>query len=410
MSTVFWSWQSDLDARVTRDLIRTALEGAVEDLHAELDERHEVDSDTKGVAGSPDIIATILAKIDAAAVFVGDVTPIAASGSGKAVANPNVLIELGYAKKSLGLGRVITVWNTAFPGAEIERLPFDMRGRRAPVSYHLPADAPRETLRRERDGLRKTLAEALRLSIAGAPSSPRQPAPEWQPPSLNNAALWFEQWDVLAINEDGDAGGKAIGAGPFAYVRILPRSWKAPADFGQGGRHPSILGDTRGFSRGMTRGGMITYTGSLRAAGNPPLTNFVMQFRSTGEIWGVTPGITDQERGGTFFADSLVGEAYSFLESNIAYLQSQGAGGPYDIRMGFADMSSMKWRAASGWGGRPIALEYDAEAAMTLSSNDEAEILGQLDAGWAVIAQAFGLPAPPRTVLAEQIRSGLSRR
>lgn len=159
MSTIFWSWQSDLDARVTRNLVRDALTSAIEDLHAELDERHELTSDTQGVAGSPDIVATILAKIDSAAVFVGDVTPIAASASGKVVANPNVLIELGYAKKSLGLGRVIMVWNTAFEGASIDRLPFDMRGRRAPMSFHLPIGATTEELRTERDKLRKALGK-----------------------------------------------------------------------------------------------------------------------------------------------------------------------------------------------------------------------------------------------------------
>ena len=46
MSTIFWSWQSDLDPRVTRNLIRDALASAIEDLHAELDERHELTSDT----------------------------------------------------------------------------------------------------------------------------------------------------------------------------------------------------------------------------------------------------------------------------------------------------------------------------------------------------------------------------
>jgi hypothetical protein len=68
--------------------------GAIEDLDAELDERHELTSDTQGVAGSPDIVATILAKIAEVKVFVGDVTPLAVSPNGKALANPNVLIEL----------------------------------------------------------------------------------------------------------------------------------------------------------------------------------------------------------------------------------------------------------------------------------------------------------------------------
>jgi hypothetical protein len=45
--------------------------GAIEDLDAELDERHELTSDTQGVAGSPDIVATILAKIAEVKVFVG---------------------------------------------------------------------------------------------------------------------------------------------------------------------------------------------------------------------------------------------------------------------------------------------------------------------------------------------------
>ena len=94
MNTVFWSWQSDLDARVTRDLICEALIGAVADLDAELDERIEMTSDTKGVAGTPDIVATILAKIEKAQVFLGDVTPLALSAGGKALANPNVLIEM----------------------------------------------------------------------------------------------------------------------------------------------------------------------------------------------------------------------------------------------------------------------------------------------------------------------------
>ncbi|RZF63497.1 hypothetical protein EWE75_15785 [Sphingomonas populi] len=101
--TVFWSWQSDLDPRVTKDLVRYALDEAVKQLAADLEEadRPSVTSDTQGVAGTPDIVATILRKIDEAAVFVGDVTPIALSQSGKACANPNVLLEMGYANKSL---------------------------------------------------------------------------------------------------------------------------------------------------------------------------------------------------------------------------------------------------------------------------------------------------------------------
>jgi hypothetical protein len=405
MSTIFWSWQSDLDKRVTRDLVRDALAAAIEDLHAELDERHELTSDTQGVPGSPDIVATILAKIDAAAVFVGDVTPIALSASSKAVANPNVLIELGYAKKSLGLNRVITVWNTAFDGAEIDRLPFDMRGRRAPISFYLKPGASTEELRAARDGLRKALIEALRLSVTVFNAAAGGDAfPDWQPSGPTSPALWFNLLDPLTINEDGAPGSKAVHHGPYAYVRILPRSWEVPADWGQGARRPNILGNTSGYSWGMTKGGLIVYSGSLRAVETRPLTNFVMQFKSTGEIWGVTPFVTNGERGGNFYADTFISNAYKFIEHNVRYLDDSGGRGPFMVRMGFTDMTSMQWTTSANWGGRPVALEDEADAVMLVNDASEASILAALEVGWGKIAEAFGLSQPPRAILVKQIR------
>ena len=150
--TVFWSWQSDQPSRETRSLIRDALIAALDRIAVDLEEadRPEIDHDTKDMPGSPDIVASILAKIEAAAVFIADVTPIAVTDGGKHVANPNVLIELGYAKRALGTERVITVWNTALTDAKPEDLPFDMRHRRGPVAFHLPIGAPTAELRKVR--------------------------------------------------------------------------------------------------------------------------------------------------------------------------------------------------------------------------------------------------------------------
>lgn len=114
------------------------------------------------------IVSTILDKIEAAKVFAGDVTPIAVTANGKALANPNVLIGLGYAKRGIGLERVTTLWNTSYAGATIEQLPFDMRGRRGRTSFHLSEGALTADLRTERDKLRSALREALRASIAVA--------------------------------------------------------------------------------------------------------------------------------------------------------------------------------------------------------------------------------------------------
>lgn len=401
MSTIFWSWQSDLDPRVTRNLIRDALASAIEDLHAELDERHELTSDTQGVAGSPDIVATILEKIDAATVFVGDVTPIAISASGKAVANPNVLIELGYAKKALGLNRVIMVWNTAFDGATIEQLPFDMRGRRAPWSFHLPIGASTAELRAARDQLRGQLRESLRASIAVA--APERASPAWQPSHSSTPALWFDPTEPLVINEDGSPGSKTIHPPPHAYVRILPRSWTMPGDFGAGrSGHPHILGPTQGFSWGTTRGGFLTYTGSLRSSPRP-LSNFVMQFRATGELWGVSPFAADDDRK-WFYADAFISHAQGFIDENIGYLLAQGATGPFEVRMGMTDLAGLHWTSETRWGGKPIALEEQAEASFTLATNAEEERLTALEGAWGNIAAAFGVSQPPRSTLVQQIR------
>ena len=402
MSTIFWSWQSDLDARVTRTLVRDALASAISDLDAELDERHELTSDTQGVAGSPDIVATILEKIDAATVFVGDVTPIAMSPSGKAVANPNVLIELGYAKKALGLSRVILIWNTAFPGATIEQLPFDMRGRRAPLSFELPPGASTEDLRAARDQLRGRLRDALRASIT---FSQRSEAREiaWHPAHEATPALWFDPTKELTINEDGRPGAKGVHKGPHAYLRIMPAQWSVPKNFGQDGEHPAILGPTQGYSWGWVKGGFLTYSGSIRSSERRPLANFAIQFRATGEIWGVSPFAASAD-GERFFADAFISHAHAFIEENVEYLRSQGARGPFVIRMGATNLEGRHWATDTRFGGRPTALEDSVEVTFTLTGNSEEERLSALEPAWGEIAAVFGIPQPPRAILVRQIR------
>jgi hypothetical protein len=103
---VFWSWQDDLDPARHRHFIKTCLEEAVAQVGQELGledaNRPELDHDTKNERGMVDIVATILRKIAESAVFVADVTPIGRSAGGKAVPNPNVLIELGWALREPG--------------------------------------------------------------------------------------------------------------------------------------------------------------------------------------------------------------------------------------------------------------------------------------------------------------------
>ena len=403
MNTVFWSWQSDLDARVTRDLICEALIGAAADLDAELDERIEMTSDTKGVAGTPDIVATILAKIEKAQVFVGDFTPLALSAGGKALANPNVLIELGYAKRAIGLERVILVWNTAFPGASIDNLPFDMAGRRSPMALHLPAGAALAELRTVREGLRKRLREALRLSIAAATPAVEPLRPKWQSEEPASG-LWFNPAVPLPINDSGTSGTKMTSEGPYRFVRILPRSWSAPTKYGANGIRLAILGPTQSSSWGTVKGGHLTYKGSFRADQQTPLTNFVMQFCETGEIWGVDAFGANGEAGGRFFADAAINHFFAFIRDNIPVFQAQGAKGPFEIMMGVTDLRGLRWASETRWGEFQLALEDKATATFAIDGTDENTWIDAMLPAWGKIAAAFGIDQPPREIILRQIR------
>ncbi len=169
--TIFYSWQRDIRAAACRTLIQEALESAAKKIGDDDSVGVEavIDRDTQDVPGAPDIGATILAKIDAAAVFVADVTIVAQTPAGKSTPNPNVLVELGYALKALGPSRLVMVMNTAF--GRPEDLPFDLRQKRA-----LPSRSPDDAGERapHRQPLPRALERALRGILAvSAPSAPR---------------------------------------------------------------------------------------------------------------------------------------------------------------------------------------------------------------------------------------------
>lgn len=140
---VFYSWQSDLPNTSNRGFIEKALKKAVKEIvnDESIGVEPVIDRDTAGVGGSPEISGTIFEKISKADVFVADVSIINKSAEGRKVPNPNVLIELGYAFKSLGHSRVILVMNMEFGG--LEQLPFDLRTRRV-LTYDTTQEKTKE--------------------------------------------------------------------------------------------------------------------------------------------------------------------------------------------------------------------------------------------------------------------------
>ena len=182
---IFYSWQSDLPNPCNRGFIQQALENTAKAITADDSIAVEpvIDRDTQGVPGSPDIASTIFAKIVAADIFVADISITSRPKKGRQTPNPNVLIELGYAFKSLGYERVVLVFNEAF--GKIEELPFDLRVRRL-ATYNMPVEAE------ERSGGRKKLEALLEVAIRAALAHIPQP---------KEVSLFVDTINAIEVNQ-----------------------------------------------------------------------------------------------------------------------------------------------------------------------------------------------------------------
>jgi hypothetical protein len=137
---VLYAWQSDHPEKLGKEFIRIALQEAADRIKAARGLDIQIDSDTQGVVGTPPVNDTILRKIDACHIFVGDMTFVAATDVGKQIPNPNIMAEYGYALKAKGWDRILLVMNTAFGSPE--NLPFDLHHHRHPASYAVAAASP----------------------------------------------------------------------------------------------------------------------------------------------------------------------------------------------------------------------------------------------------------------------------
>lgn len=166
MVSIFYSWQNQHPGVINRYFISKALRKAIEAITKEynFDESPRLEHDTTGIPGLPDIIHTIFSRIESSSVFVADVsfTSISMSNTDRLCANPNVLIELGFALKSLGDERLILVINDAF-GSPEGHMPFNLAGRRWPITYTLFPNADEETKKDACLDLTRKLKTALKV-------------------------------------------------------------------------------------------------------------------------------------------------------------------------------------------------------------------------------------------------------
>lgn len=244
---VFYSWQSDLPNATNRGFIQTALENAAAGIVADatLAVQPVVDRDTQGVPGSPDIAATIFAKITASDVFVADVSIVARPADGRACPNPNVLIELGYAMKALGYERMILVFNNAF--GKIEELPFDLRMRRILV-YDMPASkqerAPeRKKLEGQFDGALRAALQSLPAPSTALPSIPSTAAIENVQP--NRVIVLRRDLDgILDAIQQREPRKHRDGATPDELIAAISSTQEPVATFSKIAETVAIMDDT----------------------------------------------------------------------------------------------------------------------------------------------------------------------
>jgi len=247
---IFWSWQSDTPGKVARHFIRDALNAAIDQLKQapEIDEPTEretraamhLDQDRKGISGSPDLARVILEKIEQAAVFVADVTPVGVVTSqrngdpSKKVMNPNVAIELGYALHVLSDRALLMVMNEHYGNRD--DLPFDLKSKAGPIMFSLPPDADRQTVEAASRQLTTRLVEALEPFIAQQVETVRQANPFPAAEARDGPARFREagepigsRWEVALFGHQL-AGNLNLASGAATWLRLMPlanpgRTW-----------------------------------------------------------------------------------------------------------------------------------------------------------------------------------------
>lgn len=125
---MFYSWQSDLPGNKTRNFIRECIDEAIDLAQESETVEAERDEATTGTTGSPNIVTTLFSKIDNCDLFIADLSLCFTEDrqNEKKSPNPNVLLELGYAVKTLGWDRVICLCNTDYG----DKYPFDIAHNR----------------------------------------------------------------------------------------------------------------------------------------------------------------------------------------------------------------------------------------------------------------------------------------
>ncbi|WP_292485488.1 hypothetical protein [Mesorhizobium sp.] len=403
---VFWSWQNDYSPKTCRHFIREALNDAIgtagEELGLEDAERPEIDHDTKDTAGMAEITRTILEKISRSAVFVADVTPIAKTDGGKALPNPNVMIELGWAMSELGTERIIVVLNEA-SGWKPDDLPFDIRHRRA-MTYNLEETADAKTKQAARKTLTRNLADALRANlgeyienkdaiepVAGVAAKP------------DNPSIWATAGETLEHNDSMGRGHKTsviLPDCPRGYIRIIPASWRngVPSvhDIKNVGDDQIVWPPSDGASAGnygVCEEGFVHYmhTGT-DDQGGIETRNVSMFFDETGEFWILHgTAIREGRHGAALGVHALVGGWARAMHKGFAMLDRYGASPVRKVEAGLTGMRGVRWPGQWQTESPPARKDHCVAVRQNRDWSEEAR-LGFLTDAYNKVRDLYGFP------------------
>lgn len=295
MRTVFYSWQSDTPGN--RSFIEYALNKAIKKAMAEMQvaeaERPDlqIDKDTKGEPGSPDIVEVIFEKIEKCAIFVADLTAVGKTDRERLLPNPNVLVEYGYALRSVTKKRIVAVMNVAFGEPTETNMPFNIKKLRWPIQFLLEEDADQI----EREKVKGELVNDLSIAIttivkAGLLDSVPEPKPSFvMTKSTTSESVFLAEGEPLAVR---DVSGKPISfylpQGPKLFLRVMPTAPTEPltryeaSQIVESGKVLPMFYGTRGHYVGSNRLGAAVFNWQ-RA---PEVDNLTQLFLSK-ELWGI---------------------------------------------------------------------------------------------------------------------------
>lgn len=356
--TIFFSWQSDTPTQIGRNFLRSVLEEACKEvaLETDIDEAVRsdlsVDSDTQGEAGQPPIAETIFNKIDNAAVIVADMTFTGRRLDERPTPNANVLIEYGWALKSLGHKRVISVMNEAYGKASSDSLPFDLAHVRWPTRFTLNEKTSQEEKKKVKQQLVSILKTALRASLQTVPSQSSTPPHKSSLVTAQDGPARFRKdGEELGFYEDfdGKASKVLLASGPTMWLRLIPatspkKTWTSYElqEIAQSGNslYPFPLVYGQGIDWFRAEDGWGTFSTKEKQDGYIKTGGAAFVFE-TGEIWAIDTNLLSYDTSRLFYTD-IQNKYVKSLNTYSQFLQRLGIEQPYKW---IAGMTGIKGRA-----------------------------------------------------------------